>query len=324
MTTTPLPPGTRWRLRAASRPAPQGTGAGEGAEALRGCLQRLTRCEHSSRARRRLAALGCVMWISACRDPAVPVGRLQLGPGELHLAHGRCATVRLAWQPTAQLDRRHGRERAFLHLLEDEHRLVRTFDHPLPRPWSPGEPQAYELEICQSVLAAALPPGRYALSGGLYDDAWGYRWPLIVEGPEIGPREYRLATVNVAASEGPELTLTGSWGPAEAVGDSQVVTRRWLAGDGGLVVSGITGRGEVLFTAVVPQPGPAEVLLGSTCGLVPTGSLLPGRHAVALGVPVAPPGPCTVAFRTASAGGRTGETARGLCLESLAWKPATQ
>src|SRR5262249_10180534 len=156
--------------------------------------------------------------------------------------YGEIRDLRLEWTPRAPLTKLHGKPKVFLHLLERPGRVKRTFDHPLPESWVPGRPQKYEVPLYQSALGPALPAGKYTLSLGLYDDSGGYRWPLDA-GPDIGTREYSVATVLVPPGEAgkPRFDFSGGWEPPVSGQDQQILARRWLAGDGTIRVGGAEG-----------------------------------------------------------------------------------
>ena len=141
-----------------------------------------------------------------CREsPAV--GRLAVDPRQVRMGGAPCASLRLDWFPARELERRRSPPTVFVHLLNpprrdhSTRRVAATFDHPLPEPWQPGHPQSYSIRICRSAVDPPPAAGSYGLSVGLYDGAWGYRWRLAAEGPEIDRREYRVASVDFGVPE---------------------------------------------------------------------------------------------------------------------------
>ena len=135
----------------------------------------------------------------ACRR-AEPVGALVVQPTSGSVPHPFAVPLELKWTPTGALRGLKGRPRVFVHVLDGGRRLLRTFDHPLAEPWTPGHAQSYEIELYQSAIAEPLPADAYEMTFGLYDDAGRNRWPLSVGGEEVGRQEYRLATLTVPAT----------------------------------------------------------------------------------------------------------------------------
>ena len=130
-----------------------------------------------------------------------PVGRLGVMPKETVVAAGACASLRFEWTPAAPLDRVHGKAVAFVHLLAEPGNAHGNLDHPLPEPWTPGRTQSYEIRVCPSDFRPPLRPGAYRLTAGLYDDSWGYRWPLETGGaPQVDRREYLMGSVVVISA----------------------------------------------------------------------------------------------------------------------------
>ena len=127
-----------------------------------------------------------------------PVGRLTVAPKETVVAVGACAPLRFEWRPDAPLDRVHGRVVAFVHLLAEPGNPDGNLDHALPEPWTPNRNQTYEKRVCPSAFQPPLQPGTYRLTAGLYDESWGYRWPLEAgENTQVDRREYLMGSVVV-------------------------------------------------------------------------------------------------------------------------------
>ncbi len=267
-------------------------------------------------------------------DDAEPVGSLTVTPARVELPYGTFRDLDLAWSPAAELDGLEGAPRVFLHLLDDDGELVRTFDQDLPGAWRTGGEITYTARIYQSLLAPPLPPGEYTLTAGLYDAA-GNRWALGGVGEPVGKREYRVATVEVPTQGGPlpATTFSPSWSPTQAGADRQVVAFRSLAGEGTIVLSEVPGAGTLWLDVRVPpdqvggyarrvvEPadggdGMPRVVVAADC----TGfeSRLSGEGSHRIDVPVAAEG-CEIALRPNFVmESPTGER-RSVNLEVLAW-----
>jgi hypothetical protein len=290
-------------------------------------------------ARGAAAALACI-WIVAsvgCEQGKQPVATLQVSPATIRLAYPECARVRLDWQPSRPLERLHGVPLAFVHILSRAQKpfeVLRTFDHRLPRTWKPGESQLDEIELCQSVLGPALPPGAYPLTVGLYDDSWGYRWALEGAGlKRVGRREYQAATVVVEprrTAEEPSFTFSGGWTPREAGSDRRVLARRWLLSAGSIQVVRVPSRGTLRLEIQAPGASPGAALAGnpdslefatfrirSGCGEPKSRAPDGDRHLVEIAAVAETP--CEIAFTPA--GRESGGSARLVGVESLAWTP---
>ena len=143
------------------------------------------------------AALAALALLAGCARRR-PVGSLEISPRETAVAAAACAPLRFTFRPVAALDRVHGRPTVFVHFRADSARLVGGLDHALPQSWTPGVVQSYEVPLCPAAFDPPLSPGRYRITAGLYDDSWGYRWPLETGAEELDRREYFLASVTVA------------------------------------------------------------------------------------------------------------------------------
>lgn len=149
-----------------------------------------------SASRAACAALSALVLLSSCARRR-PVGRLEISPREISVARNACTTFVFTFRPVAALDRVRGRPTVLVHLRAENGRLAGRLDHPLPKPWTPGVVQSYEIRLCPASFATPLAPGRYRLTAGLYEDSWGYRWPLETGAEELDPREYLLVRVTV-------------------------------------------------------------------------------------------------------------------------------
>jgi hypothetical protein len=292
----------------------------------------------SSRARSIVAAgLGLAALAGCGGDRAEPVARLTAEPARLTLPYGSYAELELGWRLAAELEQ-DARPRVFLHLLDADGELARTFDHDLPGPWRSGQEWRYRARIYQSLLAPPLPPGAYTLTVGLYGDE-RRRWPLEVEGERIGPDEYRLAAVEVP-SRGLELPAVGfspTWSPTLAGGDRQVVAFRWLSGDGAIQLRELSGPGTLWLGLRVPgaeegelrrrllEPaaegdGGPRVRVAADCGGFAAELSGDGHHD--LKVPLAPgDGACEVTLTPNYVLDSPGDAGRSVLLEVLAWRP---
>lgn len=211
-------------------------------------------------------AAGLAVFAGCGGEEAEPVARLVAEPMELTVAYGTYAGLSLAWTPVAELEGASGEARVFLHLLDEDGELARTFDHDLPGTWSVGGERSYRVPVYQSLLAPPLPPGRYSLTAGLYDGE-NHRWPLDFQGERVGRHEYRVAAVEVPArgAEPPAVQFSPTWSPTLAGADRQVVAFRWLAGEGAIRLSDVPEDGTLWM--VLRIPGAQEA--GATRRLLP-------------------------------------------------------
>ena len=206
-------------------------------------------------------ALGCLLasglLIGACAPSDTPVGSLVVHPAEVALGFPEAVELELSWSPSAELSGLSGTPRVFVHLLDSSGELVRTFDHPLPTPWEPGRTIEYALPVYQSAIAPALPAGSYTIRVGLYDEA-GNRWSLDAVG-EVSNAAYHVVDLEIAseAQTLPTFSFSSSWLPEEAGRDQQVLTRRWLWGDGNLRMIGVDEPGTVWLRLATPS-GPLQ------------------------------------------------------------------
>ncbi|MFI5167035.1 MAG: hypothetical protein ACHQQS_10470 [Thermoanaerobaculales bacterium] len=279
---------------------------------------------HLRRAVLLAAALAAALGGVGCKAKAEPVGRLEAGATTISLAYPECTTIALTWRPTTALAGLRGHPRVFVHLLRPGRTLVRTFDHDLPRPWVPDIAQTDDADLCQSALAEPLAAGTYDLTVGLYDDASGARFPLVVGGDEFGPSEYRVAAVDVPMerSNVPGFDFSSGWGPLAGGADKQVLARRWLFGSGALRLTAVDAPGVARLALRVPEPGPIRVRVSSTCvqgwgvTLGPGPSIL--RAPVGGGLP---DGTCELHFAPEFPSGIQ-PGSRSVGIENLAWIPS--
>jgi hypothetical protein len=251
---------------------------------------------------------------------SAPAGRVTASSGTFKLLYPQSVPITVNWEPARPLDRRHGRVVAFVHLVRIEERrneVFRTFDHPLPKAWIPGESQTDEIDLYQSALAPPLAPGRYVLSIGLYDESWGYRWPLAT-GPEIAKREYRLADVEVGGPDptAPQLEFSGGWQPVETLQNKQVLARRPFVGTSRLSFES-RAAGSLRMLVSLPQTGgPDSVLVAPSCAPDAGQTVAAGRSRWVL-VDVAA-GPCQIDFQPSPPGAPGSSAAASL--DVLSWR----
>lgn len=236
-----------------------------------------------------------ILALVACGPSEPPVAGLQVEPDELQLPFPGVVDLELSWEMELPLEGLEGQPLVFVHLVDEQGEVLRTFDHPLDFNWQPGQRQQYEIRLYQSALAPPLEPGTYALTMGLYDSS-GQRWPLRVEGREAGSSEYRVAEVVVGAEleNAPMFFFSPTWHHLESGADAQIVARRWLSDAEGTirvtecpesgtiwmlirVPSGEEGASRVVLDEEASAP---EVRVTSTCGLEEICVSGPGFHEI--------------------------------------------
>jgi hypothetical protein len=295
-----------------------------------------------SRPFRKTALLALAAAVSlGCRGDDAPIARLTVEPAFLHLAYPRWSDVDVRFE---LLDESAGVRAArspivFVHLLNDQRDVVRTFDHPLPG-FPASSPNAaeglieYDLPLHQSALAAPLPPGEYRLTMGVVD-ADGTRWPL--SGEAVAKREYLVAKVDVPPADDvePLFTFSSQFFANEAGSDVQYPAIRWFEGEARLRIAEVAGSGSVLMVLHIPasdtrgyvlelETGATEqsVFISSPCSETQTQRSGAGRHVVRLPLRSAPTGgACEIRlapnFRLKP--DEPGGLPRTAVIESLAW-----
>lgn len=274
-----------------------------------------------------LCALGC-------GEDAPPVASLEVSPKSVRLPYPELQTIHLSWQPSAPLEGFTGTPTVFVHLLDDNGKVVRTFDHTFPDRWREGTTVGYDLKLYQSAVAPALNPGRYRLTIGLAGQA-KQRWTLDGVGEPVARREYLAAEVDVPPpppnkKSGPRFTFSEHWLPTEPGGDRQVLARRWLTDNGGIRIAGLRRPGHVWLVLRIPPPeiaGPLKVKDGGqpsvriegSCGDFEASLSGPGIHEVEMPL-VEPPknGQCRLELQPNFT---FGSPARSVSLENAAWAP---
>jgi len=200
-----------------------------------------------------LLLLAAVAGFLACGgEDGTPVGRVSAEPSTIDLPYPGSADVELAWAPSTALGAGGEEATVFVHLLNDAAAVVRTFDHPLPRPWQPGSEMRYPLTLYQSLLGPPLPPGEYRLTVGLYGPRG--RWSLEAD-EEVGRQEYALARVRVPEADFenlPQLDFADGWEPLAPGLDLQTLATRWLGTGGTVGVGSAPQGGRLTFEVEIP------------------------------------------------------------------------
>jgi len=266
-------------------------------------------------------ALGFLGW--GCGEPA-PAGSLAVAPRAFRLAHAESAKVRLIWTPSRRLTESTAIPTVFVHLIHPTAKTVRTFDHRLPgESWEPGVPISYEVEISDSGLAEPLPVGTYRLAVGLYDEASGYRWPLLADGEDLDRRAYAVGTVEVGSPRvADRFQFTGAWRAAEAGTTKQIVAWRWLQAGGTIRTYAAGGTVQLRFRlGELPESavglGADSVAIDGDCLLAP--GAVEGSGAVETSLPLrqgSQDEPCSIRLRPEAGG--SGAWAR---LDGIDWRP---
>ncbi len=141
-----------------------------------------------------LLALSLVV-LSCGEDDGPPVARVDVTPRQIRLGFPEAQPLQLQWTPTAPLEGLSSQPMVFIHLLDADKKLVRTFDQPFPQTWTPGTPVSFEARLFQSQLAPPLSPGTYSVTVGLYEGK--RRWALEGLGERVDRAEYVSSHVEV-------------------------------------------------------------------------------------------------------------------------------
>ena len=205
-----------------------------------------------------IGALCVIGAFASCAPEPEPVGEVRIEPHRFTLPHGAVQPVDVTWTMTRSLP--DSNALVFLHLVDPEGTVRRTFDHALPGGWAPDEVRSETVSLYHSAIGPALPAGQYALVVGILDGS-GERWPLRTDGTEAGRLEYALAEVEVPelSTEGPRFAFDGSWLPVEAGTDVQVVARRWFHGAASLEIAALPPEAESVWM-VLRIPAPSDEL----------------------------------------------------------------
>jgi len=188
-----------------------------------------------------------------CGGSPDPVGEVTVTTDRAELGHPGFLDLEFAFRFEEPLEGVTGDLRVFVHLLDANGGIVRTFDHDLPVPWRPGSSHEYTLPVYQSVLAPPLAPGEYDLTVGLHDAA-GKRWALRTATDKRGSTESVVATLTAVESvaDAPMFLFPEVWRPSEGGTDRQVLARRWLGGTGSLRLAGLRSPGTVWMAVGLP------------------------------------------------------------------------
>lgn len=284
-------------------------------------------------------ALVAVSLAAGCSGGDAPVARVEVQPRQVRLPFSQAQPLQLTWTPSADLNEQ---PTVFVHLLDGEGQVVRTFDHAFPQRWRQGTRVTYDVKLYQSALAPPLPAGRYRLTLGLYGKE-GERWALDGFGEPVGRNEYVAAEVEVP-SQSPNLRFVFSptWLPVEAGGDRQVLARRWMADRATIRLVHQRGPGTVWMVVHIPPADSPDyklvldqdasapsVRVAANCGGSESNLSGPGLHEVELAVgPPALGGFCRVLLSsnftlepTVATAGPTGRK-RSVSVENVAWIPS--
>jgi hypothetical protein len=257
-------------------------------------------------------------------------------PKKVRLPYPELHSVHLTWKPSMPLEGFTGTPTVFVHLLDQDRKVVRTFDHPYPGRWREGEPVSYDLKLYQSTLAPPLPGGSYSLTLGLAGQE-KQRWAVEGVGEPVARLEYLAAEVEIPApaknkKSGPRFTFSEQWLPPEPGADRQLIARRWLSGPGGMRVAGLRQPGSLWLVLRIPEPkvagnltvndggGVPSVRIEGSCGDYEASISGPGIHEVEM--PVAEPpktGMCRLTLTPNFQFGSGGP--RSVSLENAAWSP---
>lgn len=280
-----------------------------------------------------LALLGA----AGCGEEPPPVASLEVTPRNLRLPFPELHAIHLNWQPTAPLEGFAGTPTVFVHLLDDNDKVVRTFDHAFPSRWREGMAVGYDVKLYQSAIAPPLAGGRYRLTVGLAGEG-KQRWTLDGLGEPVARREYLAADVDVPPppankKSGPRFSFTKEWMPVEPGSDKQVLARRWLTGDGGIRAAGLRQPGYVWLVLWIPAPDVTgggltlkegakipEVRIEGSCGDFEASITGPGLHGVEMPLPdPSKTGQCRLMLRPNFS---FGSPPRSVSLENAAWSPS--
>ncbi len=283
---------------------------------------------------RAVQLLPCLLVLAACGRTSQPVARLTTAEHQLEFPHGRMVPLELRWEPSRPLPAG-ARPVAFVHLVDAQGNVVRTFDHDLPGKWATGQTLVDRVALYHSAIGPALPPGPYRLVVGLYDGK-ETRFSLRVESAaELHHQEYVLAQVTVpeVSPTAPAFTFSSEWLAPEPGGDRQAVARRWLSGDGTLELRGLGPPARVWMLLRIPavepplrlvlEPGMTQAIAHVTadCGGAFSADVA-GEGFHELTVPVRASEPCRVAFDTNYSVVEMGTGRKlSLALEQLGWQP---
>ncbi|HKI05079.1 MAG TPA: hypothetical protein VKK31_24075 [Thermoanaerobaculia bacterium] len=280
-------------------------------------------------------ALIAISLAAGCGGKQTPVAGVEVEPRLVRLPFSQVRTARLTWTPTVALEG--DAPTVFVHLLDGQRKVVRTFDHPFPQRWREGVPVSYDLKLYQSALAPALPAGKYQVTLGLYNKE-GRRWALDGLGEPKGRNEYDAAEIEVPPpAPGTRFAFSAAWLPVEPGSDRQVLARRWMAKRSAIRLVDQKEPGTLWMVIQIPptngpdaklvlDPGASapSVLVVGNCGGTETNLSGPGIHEVELSMEAPPAnGFCRVLLSSNFLLEPTVPTARkrSVSLDNIAWMP---
>ncbi|HEX9943372.1 MAG TPA: hypothetical protein VGG03_15240 [Thermoanaerobaculia bacterium] len=279
-------------------------------------------------------AIAAASFIAGCGGKQIPVARVEVDPRQVRLPFSQARPLHLTWTPSVAL----GEEQptVFVHLLDGQRKVIRTFDHPFPQRWREGAAVSYDVKLYQSALAPPLAPGKYQLTLGLYGRD-GRRWALDGLGEPKSRNEYDVAEVEVPAQKpSPRFVFSPTWLPVEPGGDRQVLARRWMAERAVIRLLHQREPGTVWMLIKIPpantpdaqlilEPGAStpSLLVAGSCGGTETNLTGPGIHEVELAMDAPPPTEfCRVLLSANFLLQPTVGRKRSVSLENIAWIPA--
>jgi len=264
-----------------------------------------------------------------------PLARLAVAESALDLPWPQRREIRVDLDLLAELPVDAGPPRLFVHLLDSDARIVRTFDRELEPEWWPGDRIRVPVVIEQSALAEPLPPGRYRLVIGLYDLRFG-RY-LVERAPDgASVRAVEAGSVEVPESgPGAGVKFVSGWFETQAQRDQQVLGARPLAPGGVgelrvgplreparlyamVAIRGVDARVSEIATE---DPGGAQHL---TLEVACTGEVVTatgeGVHLLEVALPARTDG-CDLRLRTDFRRPGSGGEEPGAVLRALSWNP---
>ena len=281
----------------------------------------------------RPVALVALALAAGCGGKQTPVARVEVEPRVVVLPSSQAHPLHLTWRPSASLE---GAEpTVFIHLLDGQRKVIRTFDHPFPQRWREGVPVAYDVKLYQSALAPPLAAGKYPMTLGLYGEK-GKRWALDGLGEPKTRFEYEAGMVEVPPQQ-PHVhfVFSATWLPVEPGSDRQVLARRWMREQAAIRLLRQREPGTVWMVLQIPPtnspdgkvtftPGTSTpaVLVAGSCGGAETNLTGSGYHEVELPMDLPPAGSyCRVQLQANFMIQPTLGRPRSVSLENLAWIP---
>jgi hypothetical protein len=278
-------------------------------------------------------AIAALSLVAGCGGKKTPVARVEVEPRAVRLPFSQAQPLHLTWTPSASLEGE--QPTVFIHLLDSQRKVIRTFDHAFPQRWREGAPVSYDVKLYQSALAPPLAEGKYPLTLGLYGKD-NKRWPLDGLGEAKGRDEYEVGIVEVPPQKpNPRFAFSPTWLPIEPGGDRQVLARRWMPEQAAIRLLRQSEPGTVWLVLQIPatntpdvkltlEPGAStpSVLVAGTCGGAETNLTGQGLHEVELPMDLPPAGDfCRVQLRSNFMIQPTVGRPRSVSLENVAWVP---